>query len=81
MTHCAQESLTVNENALMSVKVIDIIVIHVMETAPKEDSQRNRKEKKKMEVMGQQIPQIIHFCVEDIETQEAQYQHSRDNNP
>lgn len=45
MTHCAQESLTVNENALMSVKVIDIVVIHVMEKAPKEDSQRNRKEK------------------------------------
>lgn len=62
----------------MSVKVIDIMMIHVMETAPKKDSQRDRK---KREGMGQQIPQVIHFCVEDIETQEAQYQHSRDNIP
>lgn len=43
MTHCAQESLTVNENALMSVKVIDIVVIHVMEKAPKEDKETERK--------------------------------------
>lgn len=49
-----------------------------METTPKKDSQRDGK---KREEMRQQVPQVIRFCIEDIETQEAQYQHTRDNNP
>lgn len=64
MTHYAQESLTVNKNSLMLVKVMDITLTHVVQKTPEKDNQRGRKER-----IGYQV---THICVEDTETQEAQ---------